>query len=62
MQAGPKLQVLSLQHTSSTTNVEGAIGSETPKFEVHKDEEVPEVHKEPDRTLGKSETSTQEQM
>jgi hypothetical protein len=40
------------------TKVEGAIkNSATPEDEVHKEEEVPEVEKEPDMTSGQSETS-----
>jgi hypothetical protein len=62
MQAGPKLQVLSPQCTSSMTKVEGAIGSATPEAEVHKEAEIPEVQKEPEMTSGQSATSVQEQM
>jgi hypothetical protein len=50
MQTVPKPQVLSPQRTPSMTKVEGAIEkSATPEVEVHKEAEVPEVQKEPDR-------------
>jgi hypothetical protein len=44
------------------TKVEGAIGSATLEAEVHKEAEIPEVHKEPKMTSGQSTTSVQEQM
>jgi hypothetical protein len=62
MQMVEKLQVQSPQHTSSMTKVEGAMGSATLEVEAHKEEELPEVQKEPETTSGKSATSTQEQM
>jgi hypothetical protein len=62
MQTIEKLQVLSPQHTSSMTKVEGAIGSATQEVEVHKEAEIPEVQKEPEMTSGQSTMSVQEQM
>jgi hypothetical protein len=54
MQTVEKPQVLSPQHTSSMTKVEGAIGSTTQEVEVHKEAEIPEVQKEPEMTSGQS--------
>jgi hypothetical protein len=52
MQAGLKLQLLGPQCTSSATKFEGDIGSTTPKSEVHKEAEIPEVQKEPEMASG----------
>jgi hypothetical protein len=38
--------------------VEGSLGSTNPKVEEHKEEELPEVQKEPESMSGKSTTST----
>jgi hypothetical protein len=57
-----ELQAQSPQHISSTTKVEGAMGSTTPEVKPYKEKELLEFHKEPDSTSEKSTTSTQEQM
>jgi hypothetical protein len=38
--------------------VEGSMGSTNPEVEAHKEEELPEVQKEPESTSGKNTTST----
>jgi hypothetical protein len=54
----PQTQVL--QHTTSTTKVEGALGSATPKEDPHKEKELLEAQKEPESTYGQSAISVQE--